>query len=83
MSLLEKVIFLADAIEPNRKYPGVNDLRAMAEKNLDNACLMSLTRTIDYVRSQGQDLDPRTLEAAEDLKYIMSGTTAEERRFHE
>ena len=83
MSLLEKVIFLADAIEPNRKYPGVNDLRAMAEKNLDNACLMSLTRTIDYVRSQGQDLDPRTLEVAEDLKYIMSGTTAEERRFHE
>ncbi|MBQ6684695.1 MAG: nicotinate-nucleotide adenylyltransferase [Firmicutes bacterium] len=84
MTLLEKILFLADAIEPNRKYPGVDDLRIMAEYDLDKACLMSLTRTIEYVRSQGQDLDPRTLEAAEDLKYRMdSGNTAEERRFHE
>ena len=84
MTLLEKILFLADAIEPNRKYPGVDELRSMAEHDLDKACLMSLTRTIDYVKSQGQDLDPRTLEATEDLKYRMdSGNTAEERRFHE
>ena len=84
MSLLEKILFLADAIEPNRKYPGVDELRAMAQYDLDKACLTSLTRTIEYVRSQGQELDPRTQEAAEDLKDKMYGeTTAEERRFHE
>lgn len=84
MSLLEKILFLADAIEPNRKYPGVDKLRAMAQYDLDKACLTSLTRTIEYVRSQGQELDPRTQEAAEDLKDKMYGeTTAEERRFHE
>ena len=84
MSLLEKILFLADAIEPNRKYPGVDALRAMAQYDLDKACLTSLTRTIEYVRSQGQELDPRTQEAAEDLRYTMySGNPAEERRFHE
>jgi nicotinate-nucleotide adenylyltransferase len=84
MTVLEKILFLADAIEPNRNYPGVDDLRAMAEYDLDKACLMSLTRTIEYVKSQGQELDPRTQEAAEDLRYTMySGNPAEERRFHE
>ena len=84
MTVLEKILFLADAIEPNRNYPGVDDLRAMAEYDLDKACLMSLTRTIEYVKSQGQELDPRTQEAAEDLRYTMySGNSAEERRFHE
>ena len=80
MSLLEKIIFLADAIEPNRSYPGVNDLRAMSEQNLDKACLMSLQRTIEYVRSQGQDLDPRTLEAAEDLIEKTGGVSRRERK---
>ncbi|MBO4991447.1 MAG: bis(5'-nucleosyl)-tetraphosphatase (symmetrical) YqeK, partial [Firmicutes bacterium] len=80
MSLLEKIIFLADAIEPNRSYPGVNDLRAMSEQNLDKACLMSLQRTIEYVRSQGQDLDPRTLEAAEDLIEKTGGASRRERK---
>ena len=84
MTLLEKILFLADAIEPNRKYPGVDELRDVAEYDLDKACLMSLTRTIEYVKSQGQDLDPRTQEAAADLRNTMySGNTAEERRFHE
>ena len=83
MTKLEKILFLADAIEPNRSYPAVTELRAMAEKDLDKACLLSLERTIQYVKSQGQDLDPRTLDAAEDLRNTMSGKPAEERRFHE
>jgi len=83
MTKLEKILFLADAIEPNRSYPAVTELRAMAEKDLDKACLLSLERTIQYVKSQGQDLDPRTLNAAEDLRNTMSGKPAEERRFHE
>lgn len=84
MSKLEKIIFLADAIEPNRNYPCVNELRAMAEQDLDKACLLSLNRTIQYVKSQGQDLDSRTLEAAEDLQNTIDGENRfKERRFHE
>ena len=32
MSKLDKVIFLADYIEPNRDFPGVDELRKVADK---------------------------------------------------
>lgn len=63
MSLLEKIVYLADAIEPNRAYPGVDELREAAEVSLDKACLLSLQRTIDYVQGQKLYLDPDTLKA--------------------
>lgn len=63
MSLLEKIIYIADAIEPNRHYPGVDQLRVMVKQDLDKACLMSLSRTIDYVTSEGNYLDEDTLHA--------------------
>ena len=33
MSKLDKVIFLADYIEPNRDFPGVDELRKMAKRS--------------------------------------------------
>lgn len=63
MSRLEKIIYLADAIEPNRDYPSVDLLRNLADVNLDKAMVMSLERTIDYVRQQGSFLDEDTLKA--------------------
>jgi predicted HD superfamily hydrolase involved in NAD metabolism len=65
MSTLEKVIFLADSIEPGRNYPGVDEIRQVAETNLDRACLMCLERTIDYINKKGYFLDPDTLDARE------------------
>lgn len=67
MSLLEKVIYIADAVEPNRKYPGVNELRKAVQEDLNQACLLSLSRTIEYVTGQGQFLDPDTILARDDL----------------
>ncbi|QHI73689.1 bis(5'-nucleosyl)-tetraphosphatase (symmetrical) YqeK [Aminipila terrae] len=68
MSKLEKIIYLADAIEPNREYPGVEELRKAAFVNLDDACILSLTRTIDYVQSQNSILDEDTIKARDYLK---------------
>ena len=68
MSQLEKIIYLADAIEPNREYPGVDELREAAFVNLDQACILSLSRTIDYVKSQNLFLDEDTVEARDYLK---------------
>jgi len=65
MSILEKVIFLADSIEPGRNYPGVDEIRQVAESDLDQACLMCLERTIDYINKKGYFLDPDTLDARE------------------
>lgn len=65
MSILEKVIFIADAIEPGRDYSGVDELRKLTDENIDKACLLSLTRTVEYVLSQGIYLDEDTLHAKE------------------
>ena len=68
MSLLEKIIYIADAVEPNRSYPGVEALRKEAYIDLDKACLMSLSSTIDFVRSSGKYLDEETILAKEYLE---------------
>lgn len=68
MSTLEKIIFIADAIEPGRSYPGVDEIRRRAYKDLDAACISSLTRTIEYVTEKGDHLDPDTINALKDLK---------------
>ena len=63
MSVLEKIIFLADAIEPNRNYPGVEEIRKQADDSIDKACLMSLKGTLDHIKRQDVFIDPDTLEA--------------------
>ncbi len=73
MSLLEKIIYLADAIEPGRDYPGVSQLRELALEDLDKACLASMKRTVDFVREQGKELDEDTLSAAEFLEKELYG----------
>ena len=65
MSMLEKVIYLADCIEPNRSYPGVEVLRAASYDDIDKAMCMALKMSIDVVRERGDVLHPATLEAYE------------------
>ncbi|MDD4376962.1 MAG: bis(5'-nucleosyl)-tetraphosphatase (symmetrical) YqeK [Eubacteriales bacterium] len=68
MSKLEKIIYIADAIEPGRNYPGVLELRKLAYENLDKACEESLKHTIEFVESKGQYLDIDTLLARDYLE---------------
>ena len=67
MSLLEKIIYLADVIEPGRDYPGVEKLREMAYEDLDKAVLASLEQSISFVREKGYDLDNDTVDARNDI----------------
>ena len=53
MTKLEKIVYLADMIEPNRTYPGVNEIRAAAEKDLDEGVLLALERTILHLQEEG------------------------------
>ena len=68
MTLLEKIIYIADYVERNRNFPGVEDMRAMAYTDLDKAVLMGLQSAVAHVRRQGQGLAPATLEALEFLQ---------------
>ena len=68
MTRLEKIIYIADYIERNRDFPGVDEMRALAYRDLDAAVLMGLESAVAHVKRQGQDLAPATLEALEYLK---------------
>ena len=68
MTLLEKIIYIADYVERNRDFPGVEQMRAMAYTDLDKAVLMGLESAVAHVKRQGQGLAPATLEALEYLQ---------------
>ena len=68
MTLLEKIIYIADYVEPNRDFPGVEELRTLAYTDLDKAVLMGLKSAVAHVGRQGQDLAPATMEALEFLQ---------------
>ncbi|WP_091657784.1 bis(5'-nucleosyl)-tetraphosphatase (symmetrical) YqeK [Alteribacillus iranensis] len=67
MDPLEKVIFLADYIEPNRNFPGVKEVREQAEVDLDRAVLMALHNTVLFLMSKEEPVFPETLHAYNDL----------------
>ena len=66
MSLLDKIIFVADYIEPNRdRAKRLDEIRQMAFYNLDFSILMILEDTMDYIKSKNQYLDNSTRETYE------------------
>lgn len=68
MSTLEKIVYVADYIEPNRDFPGVEELRRLAYADLDGAMLLGLEMTVENLRQRGQLLGGRSRDAIEDLK---------------
>lgn len=73
MSTLEKIVYLADAIEPARDYPGVEKLRQLAETDLDRACLDSFESSLAFVRAKGDIIDQDTVSARDSLKEELDG----------
>lgn len=67
MTLLEKIVCLADYIEPNRKFPGVDDIRALAEHDLNLALAMALGGTIRFLIENRKRVYPLTLLTYNDL----------------
>ena len=67
MSPLDKIIYLADCIEPGRNYPGVEQPRELAEKNLDAAVLVAYDHSIRFVLGGGGLLHPNTIEGRNSL----------------
>lgn len=77
MGLLAKIIYVADYIEPNRRFPGVDDLRVLAQQNLDQAVFRAMDHTIAYVLHQGLPLHPQTVRARNSLLLIAAAYTGE------
>ena len=65
MTQFEKILYLADYIEPTRDFEGVEELRKLAYEDLDRAMALGLKMTIDVVRSEGREVYVDTLNAYE------------------
>ena len=63
MNLLEKIIYMADYIEPNRTIPGVEELRKLAFTDLDAAMRAGLNMTLEHLARQGAEVSPESREA--------------------
>lgn len=63
MSLMEKLIYLADYMEPNRNIEGIEELRRLTWSDPDAALMMGLEMTMSYVRSRGAKVDPHSAAA--------------------
>lgn len=62
MTTLDKVVYVADLIEPNRVFKGVDALRDEAERDLDAAMLRSLDFTIQHLINRCRYIDMRALQ---------------------
>ena len=69
MSLLEKIIYVADYIEPCRSFPGVEELRRLAFSDLDGALQLGLEMTLEHLKDLGDRVSPASREA---LAFIRS-----------
>ena len=68
MSLLDKIIYLADMTSAERDWPGVDELRKLEMQDLDRALCDALKRSIDFVEEKGGTLDPESVAAYEYVK---------------
>ena len=67
MTRLEKIIYLADYIEPTRDFPGVDELRKTVYEDLDKGLLMGLTMTIQEMEEMGNPVHHLTRDARDYL----------------
>lgn len=63
MSVPEEILYVSDATEDGRGYPGLKALQKLAAEDLDEACIAIMEFTIDEILSKGKKLDRDTLEA--------------------
>ena len=63
MNMLEKIIYVADYMEPNRDFPGVEQLRRLAFSDMDGALRCGLNMTLEHLKRQGAEVSPASKEA--------------------
>lgn len=67
MTLLEKIIYIADMTEKNRDFEGVEELREAVNSDLDEAILLSITQHLKVLEKRGALIHPNTILLRNDL----------------
>lgn len=68
MTLLEKILYIADYMEPHRDFPGVDDLRKAAYGDLDRAVIMGCEMSVEEMARKHRAVHPNTYAALSSLK---------------
>ncbi|MBF1208577.1 MAG: bis(5'-nucleosyl)-tetraphosphatase (symmetrical) YqeK, partial [Fusobacterium periodonticum] len=74
MTLVEKIIYIADAIEYGRNYPSVTEIREETFKNLNKGILMEIEHKEKYLESIGKKSHPNTSQLKENILTELSKT---------
>ena len=67
MSLLEKIVYIGDAVEIGRNYPCVDEIRKETLKDLDSGIIMEVNRKIEYLKEKGGIIHIDTIKMRDDL----------------
>ncbi|GGD71829.1 HD domain-containing protein [Paenibacillus nasutitermitis] len=67
MTLMDKIVCLADYMEPGREFPGVDHIRELSGHDLNKALIAGFDSTITYLLAQGKRIYPLTIAARNDL----------------
>lgn len=67
MTLLEKIVFISDYIEPARSFPGVDEVRNLVYKDIDRSIVLAMDNTIGFLISRNKLISDRTVNARNDL----------------
>ena len=70
MNPLQMIIYIADYMEPNRDFPGVEELRNMAYTDLYRAMELGLNMTLQHLARQGSKVSPASREALQWLEQV-------------
>ncbi|WP_314584672.1 bis(5'-nucleosyl)-tetraphosphatase (symmetrical) YqeK [Paenibacillus terrigena] len=73
MTLMDKIVCLADYIEPGRDFPGVNNIRQLANHSLEEGLIAGFESTIALLISRRKRIFPLTIDARNDLIQQLGG----------
>ncbi len=68
MSKLDKILYLADKIEPTRNFDGVDEIREAAYRSLNEGIILMMKRSVEHNASRGNAVHPLTLQAMESIQ---------------
>ncbi len=70
MNMLEMIIYVADYMEPNRDFPGVEELRYLTTVDMRKALIKGLEMTIAVLKENGSEVSPGSQQALESLRIL-------------
>ncbi len=72
MNTFDKILYLADYMEPSRDFEGVEELRRLVWTDLDRAMVLGLEMTMEELKEKGAIVHPNTLGTLEELRGRLS-----------